>query len=60
MWPDGDFRENTELPPEPPDWVEAVEAVANVLEDIHNSLERTQQKVMREYRKAAGIACWPG
>lgn len=62
---DEDFRENTELPPEPPDWVDAVEAVAklkktaapgvaNVLEDIHKSLERAQQEAMREYRKAAG------
>lgn len=62
---DEDFRENTESPPDPPDWVDAVEAVAklkktaapgvaNVLEDIHKSLERAQREAMREYRKAAG------
>lgn len=61
---DEDFRQNTELPPEPPDWVDAVEAVAKlkktaapgvakVLEDIHKSLERAQQEAMREYRQAA-------
>lgn len=61
---DEDFRNNTESPPTPPEWVKAVEAVAQlqekadpavagVLGDIRRSLVRAQEKATREYRKAA-------
>lgn len=62
---DEDYKESTEVPPEPPAWVKAVEAVAkipatkgdpmvgNVLEDIHQSLVKANTRALEEYRKAS-------
>ncbi|MEJ2142977.1 MAG: hypothetical protein P8Y24_11595 [Gammaproteobacteria bacterium] len=62
---DEDYKESTEVPPTPPAWVKAVEAVAkipsskgdpmvgNVLEDIHQSLIKANTKATEEYRKSS-------
>ncbi|HDS01988.1 MAG TPA: hypothetical protein ENO07_08210 [candidate division Zixibacteria bacterium] len=62
---DEDYKESTEVPPEPPGWVKAVEAVAkipatkgdpmvgNVLEDIHQSLVKANTRALEEYRKSS-------
>ena len=62
---DEDYNESIEVPPAPPGWVKAVEAVAkipsskgdpmvgNVLEDIHQSLIKANIKATEEYRKAS-------
>jgi len=62
---DEDYKESTEVPPTPPAWVKAVEAVAkipstkgdpmvgNVLEDIHSSLIKANTKATEEYRKSS-------
>lgn len=62
---DEDYKESTEVPPTPPAWVKAVEAVAkiptgkgdpmvgNVLDDIHQSLIKANTKATEEYRKAS-------
>ncbi len=61
-----DHRQSTELPPTPLSWAEAITAVAqipskgdsmvaDVLESIHASLVKTQNKAIEEYR-AAGQA----
>ena len=62
-----DYRKGAEIAtPELAGWVRAIEAVASlqsssepavagVLEDIRRSLERSQEKAMREYRRAAGL-----
>ncbi|MGD8576256.1 MAG: hypothetical protein PVG13_04130 [Thiohalophilus sp.] len=62
---DEDYKESTEVPPEPPAWVKAVEAVAkipstkgdpmvgNVLEDIHQSLVKANTRALEEYRKSS-------
>ena len=58
-----DHRQSTNVPPTPPGWVEAVEAVANipsrsdpvvgqVLEVIHTSLVKAQDTATNEFRKA--------
>ena len=59
-----DFERSAQVPPAPPGWVEAVDAiaklqaetnpepVARVLQDIHNSVCDQQREVMREYRWA--------
>ncbi len=59
-----DFERSAQVPPAPPGWVEAVDAiaklqgennpepVARVLQDIHNSVQDQQREVMREYRWA--------
>lgn len=59
-----DFERSTQVPPAPPGWVEAVDAIAKlqaetnpepvgrVLQDIHNSVQDQQREVMREYRWA--------
>ena len=60
---DEDYKDSTEAPPNPPGWVKAVEAVAkipskgdpmvaNILEDIHGSLQHANDKTLAEYRKA--------
>lgn len=60
---DDDYKDSTEAPPNPPGWVKAVEAVAkipskgdpmvaNILEDIHGSLQKANDKTLIEYRKA--------
>jgi hypothetical protein len=62
---DEDYNESIEVPPTPPGWVKAVEAVAkipstkgdpmvgNVLEDIHQSLKKANIKATEEYRKSS-------
>src|SRR5690606_3202819 len=59
-----DFERSTQVPPAPPGWVEAVDAIAKlqaetnpepvgrVLQDIHMSVQDQQREVMREYRWA--------
>jgi hypothetical protein len=58
-----DHKQSTNVPPTPPGWVEAVEAVANipsrsdpvvgqVLEVIHTSLVKAHDTATNEYRKA--------
>ncbi len=60
---DADYKESTEVPPEPPGWVKAVDAiakiqtkdpmVAHILEDIHNSMIKANTQATEEYRKAS-------
>lgn len=61
---DADYKDSTEVPPEPPGWVKAVDAVAkipskgdpmvaNILEDIHASLIKANTSAIEEYRKAS-------
>lgn len=62
---DEDYKDSIDVPPEPPGWVKAVEAVAkipsgkgdpmvgNVLEDIHQSLIKANTRATEEYRKAS-------
>lgn len=60
---DEDYRESTELPVPPPDWVKAVETlaklpsredkwVANILGEIHKTAVAQYKNAMEEYRKA--------
>ena len=58
-----DHQEAVEVPPDPPGWVKAVEAVAkidsrdgvgNILADIHKSLVRAHKQAMEAYREASG------
>ncbi|NOZ51960.1 MAG: hypothetical protein GXP08_02270 [Gammaproteobacteria bacterium] len=57
------YKESTEVPPSPPGWVAAVEAVAkipskgdpvvvDILEDIHESLVNAHKSAIEEYRTA--------
>ncbi len=60
-----DHQDAVEVPPDPPGWVKAVEAVAkidsregrvgigNVLGDIHKSLVKAHQEAMAAYREAS-------
>ncbi|WP_455216715.1 hypothetical protein [Kaarinaea lacus] len=61
---DEDFQASTEVPPAPPGWIEAVEAVAkipangdpvvsNILEDIHVSLEKASVDAMEQCRQSS-------
>ncbi len=61
---DEDYRESTEVPPSPPEWVKAVEAVAkipstrdkmveNILQDINKTLVKNHKQAMGEYRKSS-------
>jgi hypothetical protein len=62
---DDNYKESTEVPPAPPAWVKAVDAVAkipstkgdptvgNILEDIHQSLIKSSTRALEEYRKAS-------
>lgn len=62
---DESFSESVDVPPTPPAWVKAVEAVAkipaakgdptvgNILEDIHQSLVKSSTRALDEYRKAS-------
>jgi hypothetical protein len=58
-----DHKESSEVPPEPPGWTKAVSAVAdlqsksdgsvgNILEQIHGSLVKSQDKAIEAYRKS--------
>ena len=61
-----DHQNAVDVPPDPPGWVQAVEAVANldkregrvgignVLSDIHKSLVKAHQEAMAVYREASG------
>jgi ABC-type multidrug transport system fused ATPase/permease subunit len=59
-----DHRQAADVPPDPPGWVRAVDAVAKmdsrkdgavseILGDIHNSLVRAQAKALSDYRAAS-------
>lgn len=62
---DESFKESTDIPPTPPTWISAVEAVAkiptekgdptvgNILDDIHQSLIKSSTRALDEYRKAS-------
>lgn len=60
---DDDYKESTEVPPEPPGWVKAVDAVAkipgkdpmvaSILEDIHSSMVKANTQAIEEYRKSS-------
>lgn len=61
---EGDYQASIEVPPEPPGWLKAVEAVAkipsrgdpmvgNILEDIHQSLVKANTNAIEVYRKAS-------
>lgn len=60
---DDDYKQSTEVPPEPPAWVKAVDAVAkipgkdpmvaSILEDIHASMVKANTQAIEEYRKAS-------
>jgi len=63
---DEDYRKSSETPPEPPEWLEAVEAVAKIpsrdetftarmLGEIKNTLESLRTESIREYRKQSAI-----
>ena len=56
-----DYQKCTEVPPSPPGWVKAVEAVANIkgdavvediLSDIHESLKKAHEETTKEYRQS--------
>lgn len=61
---DEDYKNSSEVPPSPPGWVDAVDAVAkipgngdpmvgNILKDIHESLVKAHTNAMEEYRKSS-------
>jgi len=60
---DDDYKDSTEVPPEPPGWVKAVDAVAkipgkdpmvaSILEDIHASMIKANTQAIEEYRKSS-------
>jgi ABC-type multidrug transport system fused ATPase/permease subunit len=60
---DGDYKESTEVPPPPPDWVKAVDSLAeleskkvhwlgNILAEVHRTAVAQYKGVMEEYRRA--------
>jgi hypothetical protein len=63
---ENDHKEAVDVPPDPPGWVNAVEAVAamdskdnrvgvgNVLSDIHKSLNKAHKEAMHAYHEASG------
>jgi len=62
---DEDYRESAELPPPPPEWVNAVKALAKVpfsgdgmmakiFKEIHKTVTKQYSDTMREYRKNTG------
>ncbi|HEX9877439.1 MAG TPA: hypothetical protein VGC50_12360 [Gammaproteobacteria bacterium] len=59
-----DYQKTVDVPPDPPGWVKAVDAVAkidtrgnslvgNILGDIHKSLLKAHDQAMNEYRSAS-------
>ncbi|NOZ38117.1 MAG: hypothetical protein GXP11_08650 [Gammaproteobacteria bacterium] len=60
-----DYQASTDVPPAPPGWAKAIEAVAkipgskgdtmvgNVLDDIHQSMIKANTRVTEEYRKTS-------
>jgi len=60
---DEDYKQSTEVPPDPPQWCQVVESVAKIdsngdamvsqiLQDIHQSMVKAQDKAIREHRRA--------
>ena len=60
---DEDYKQSTEVPPDPPDWCKVVESVAKIdsngdamvaqiLKDIHKSMIKAQDKAITEHRRA--------
>ena len=60
---DEDYRQSTEVPPNPPDWCKVVESVAkiesngdamvaHILKDIHKSMVKAQDLAVKEHRRA--------
>jgi len=60
---DEDYKQSTEVPPDPPKWCKVVESVANIdsngdamvsqiLKDIHKSMVKAQDKAIKEHRRA--------
>ena len=60
---DEDYKQSTEVPPNPPGWCKVVETVANIdsngdamvahiLKDIHKSMIKAQDKAIKEHRRA--------
>lgn len=61
---DEDYQKSAEIPPSPPGWIKAVDAVAkipsqgdpmvaSILKDIHDSLVKAHTNAIEEYRKAS-------
>ena len=61
---DEDYKQSTEVPPDPPKWSRVVESVAKIdsngdamvaqiLKDIHRSMVRAQEKAIQEHRRAS-------
>ena len=61
---DEDYLKSTDVPPSPPEWTRAVEAIAQIpthgdpvvgkiLGNIHRTLERAHEGAMKEYRAAS-------
>lgn len=61
---DEDYQSSIEVPPAPPGWIKAVDAVAkipakgdpvvsNILEDIHTSLEKASDDAIEQCRKSS-------
>ncbi len=62
---DEDYRDSAELPPPPPEWVNAIKAlakvpfsgdtmIANIFKEIHKTVTKQYKHVMGEYRKNTG------
>ncbi len=60
---DEDYIQSGEVPPQPPEWLKVIEAVAeipgngspvvsNILSDIHGTLKKSMNRDLAEYRKA--------
>jgi hypothetical protein len=60
-----DYRHSVDVPPSPPEWVKAVDTIAQIqdrgdsvvgkiLEDIHKAIHGAHKSAMREYREASG------
>ncbi|MBE9504870.1 MAG: hypothetical protein IME96_11920 [Proteobacteria bacterium] len=63
---DEDYQKSVEIPPSPPGWMPAVEAVAkipptgdtmvaNILKDINKSIDKQHNRAIEEYRKASTV-----
>jgi hypothetical protein len=61
---DEDYRQSTDVPPSPPEWIKAVETIARIptkgdpfvgkiLADIHKTLTNAHRSAMNEYRSAS-------
>ena len=60
---DEDYKQSTEVPPDPPQWCKVVDSVAKIdsngdamvsqiLKDIHKSMVKAQDKAIKEHRRA--------